>query len=375
MAHCLCQGSKTRDVETELLHVARRTHRHLAPGNDSTGTETGQGFKIRRFCNHVTIFRRCLDDGRGDRMLGAAFDGGHERQHFVPVESCCRHKVGEFRMARGQRSGLVDSHDGRVAQRLQRLALAEQDAEFGCPSRPHHDRGWRCKSHGAGTGNDQHGHGIDESEGECRPRSEQIPGNEGDEGRSHHRRHEPRRDAINQRLDRQFRALRRFDHADDLGQQRIGADPGGAIGKASGLVDGATHHLQPNALGYRHRFTGDHRFIDERCAGDDNAVNRQPLTGAHPQNIALSDIADRDFRQNAIALDMRGLGLQSHQPGNSGTRPALGPGFEIAAEQDQRNDDGRCLEIDIHCAFRQHGGKKRGDGGVAPCRAGTQHDQ
>jgi hypothetical protein len=58
---------------------------------------------------------------------------------------------------------------------LQRLALAEQDAEFGGAAGADHDRGRGRQAHGAGAGDDQHGHRIDQREGERAVRAETQP--------------------------------------------------------------------------------------------------------------------------------------------------------------------------------------------------------
>ena len=84
---------------------------------------------------------------------------------------------------------------------------------------------------------------LTSAEGERGLRPEDEPDEEGQRRHRHHRRHEPRGDAVDQRLDRQLGALRLLHHADDLGQQRVGADLGGAIGEAAGLVDGAADDL------------------------------------------------------------------------------------------------------------------------------------
>ena len=56
---------------------------------------------------------------------------------------------------------------------------------------------------------------------------------------SDHRRHEPAGDDVGELLDRRARALRLGDHADDLRQQRVAADPLGPHHKAAGRVDRA----------------------------------------------------------------------------------------------------------------------------------------
>ena len=119
-------------------------------------------------------------------------------------------------------------------RRLQRLALAEQNAELGRASRAGHDGRGRREAHGAGAGDDEHGDRVDQRVGETRLRTDQHPDDEGERGDGEDGRDEDGGDAVDQRLDRQLRALRLLDHADDAGERRVGADARGAEGEGAG---------------------------------------------------------------------------------------------------------------------------------------------
>ena len=77
-------------------------------------------------------------------------------------------EVGQLRPPERQRAGLVEGDDLDFLQALQRLAAAEQDAELGGAAGADHDRGRRGKPHGAGAGDDQHRHRVDQREGQRR---------------------------------------------------------------------------------------------------------------------------------------------------------------------------------------------------------------
>jgi hypothetical protein len=71
---------------------------------------------------------------------------------------------------------------------------------------------------------------------------------EGRQRGQHHRRHEPQRDLVDHRLDRQLRALRLFDHADDLRQHGLRAHRRGTHRQRALLVDRAAHHAAARLL-------------------------------------------------------------------------------------------------------------------------------
>ena len=87
-----------------------------------------------------------------------------------------------------------------------------------------HDRDRRREAERAGAGDDQHRDRRDQRVGERRRRAPDRPGDEGEHGDGDHRRHEPAGDRVGDALDRRARALRRGDHLDDAGEQRVAAD-------------------------------------------------------------------------------------------------------------------------------------------------------
>ena len=207
----------------------------------------------------------------------------------------------QFRFAERQGAGLVDGDHIGIAERLERIAAAEQHAHFGGAAGADHDRGRRGKAHGAGTGDDEHRNRIDERKGQGRIGPEHEPDDEGGERCQHHRRHEPVGYLVHQRLDGQLVGLRLLDHADDLGDQRIGADLGGAEGERTVAVDRAADDFGTRRLGDRHRFARYHRFIDIGRAAEDQPIDRYFLAGANDDHIAGAHILQRHIDGFAIA--------------------------------------------------------------------------
>ena len=84
-------------------------------------------------------------------------------------------------------------------------------------------------------------------------------------------------------------------HLDDPRQHGVAADLVGAHHQPAALVDGAADHARACGLRHRHRFAGDHGFVDARTAFGDDAIDRNLLAGPHPQAIADRDRIDRDI--------------------------------------------------------------------------------
>src|SRR3546814_14903965 len=75
-------------------------------------------------------------------------------------------------------------------------------------------------------------------------------------------------------LDRQLRPLRLLDHADDLGQNGVGADLGRAEGEGAGLVDRTADDGRDCGIGHGDRPTGDNALVDQATAIHELALAR-----------------------------------------------------------------------------------------------------
>ena len=244
---------------------------------------------------------------------------------------------------------------------MQRFTLAKQHAEFGATPGADHDRGRRRQPHGTGAGNDQHRHGVDQGKGQRRFRAEYQPDQKGQQGCTHHRRHEPHRDLVHHRLNRQFGGLGLLYQPDNLRQHRLPAHSGGAQGKGTGLVDRAADYRAAGLLLHRHRLTADHRLVNVALAFQQLAIHRHPLAGPDLNHIVEQHLADGQIDQLPVAHYPGGSGLQADQPLNRLGSPPPRLGFQIAAQQDQRHYDRGRFVIDVDRALRQQLRQEGGD--------------
>ncbi len=179
------------------------------------------------------------DDGLADGMLGALLDRGGQGEQRLRRLAGGGHDVAHRGAAHGERAGLVEDHGVHAVERLQRRRAADEHPSLGPAPGRHHDGRRRGEPHGARTGDDEDGHRVRQSQEDAGGGSEQPPGGEGQRRDDEDGRHEHRRHAVGQTLDRRSRALGFFHQLDDPGERGLRADPGGAEHEGARAVHGA----------------------------------------------------------------------------------------------------------------------------------------
>ena len=101
--------------------------------------------------------------------------------------------------------------------------------------------------------------------------------------------------------------------------------------------------------------TGSPVSIDSSTADatlDDATVGGDLLARLHDEAHADGEVVDRDL---GAVLEGGGAGAELGQGAEGLAAAALGPGLEPLAEQDQRDDGGRGLEVDVGLVATAHG--------------------
>ena len=253
--------------------------------------------------------------------------------------------VGHRGPALGHRPRLVDDQRRQASGVLERDGVADQHAELRPASGADDDRGRRRESQRAGAGDHQHRDGVDQRNrriADPPPREREGQHRDRDDDRDEHARH-----AIGELLDRRLGALRLADQPHDSGEQRRAADAGGPAAQETVVIERPGEDLRVGSLGHRQALAGQHALVDRRRAVDDHTVDRQRFAGAHDVAVADLDLGERHVDDLAAALDVGDRRLQPQQAFQRGRRARPGARFERLAEQHQRDDRGRCLEIDV----------------------------
>ena len=226
-------------------------------------------------------------------MFAALLQAGGQPQHDGFVLAWLGDDRHQRRFALRQRARLVHHEGVHLAEDLDGFGVSEQHPDARALSGRHHDRHGRGEAERARARDDQDGDGRDERVRHSRLRADQRPGDEREHRGRDHGGHEVGRHRVGQALDGRAGALRLADHAHDLREQGLGADPLGAHDEAAGRVHRGPDDALARVLLDRHRLAGHHRLVHRARALGDDAVHRHLLARPDPQQVADLDLLER----------------------------------------------------------------------------------
>ena len=174
---------------------------------------------------------------------------------------------------------------------------------------------------------------------------ERVPDDACDHRDAEHRGDEVRGHRVGEPLDRRSRSLRLLDHPYDLEQRRFGPDPSRPEREAAHGVHGPGIDSRAQLLLHGDALAGQHALVDGRMARNDLAVDGDALARSDDNEVVADDVRSRDLGLPAIAEDARRTGLEPDERSDGVGRLPSCARFEEAAEEDERDDDGRCIEV------------------------------
>ena len=290
----------------------------------------------------------------GERVFAAALQAGGHAQRFKCIHAGQPEKLGQFRFAYCQRASFVKGHYIDLVRYLKRLRVFDQNAVFGRHPGTRHDGGGRRQAEGAGAGNDQHRHRINQRQLKCM--AGQPPPQQ--RGKCNHQHHGYKHgaDLIHQPLNRGFGGLRVFNQRNDV-RQHGGAAHGADLHHYPAVtIDRATRQLTADFFRYRQRFACQHRLIDLGVAFAQRAIYRESLTRFDHQLVIHQHLGHRYIHLAICAQQMRDFRPQRMQRPNGGCGLPLGARLQPFAQQHQRDDNSRAFKIQVHhgtCFSRQ----------------------
>jgi hypothetical protein len=191
------------------------------------------------------------DDRFRERMPRARFGSGGEPQQLAFGRARHDSLIGDRGPARRERAGLVEDDGVDPSRGLERRAAFDESTQLRSPPRRNENRRRSGEPHRARAGDDQDGDGIDEGQRETSlRRSERHPRRERAECDQQDDRNEDGADPVGKALHGSLRSLGFFDHADDLLEHGVGADPRDPHPECAGPVDRASEHLVIEPLGH-----------------------------------------------------------------------------------------------------------------------------
>ena len=316
-----CGGERRRQitvgVETPVGEEPDTTGDHGAPVDDTLHPESlhvGEGLDRREVAD---LGSRSGGDRLRDRVLRGILECTDVAQHLRPLDIGGGDDVDQRHVAGCHRAGLVEHDRVDRARGLEHLGSLDQDAHLGAATGADEQRG-RCRqTQRARAGDDQHGDRGGERAGRGSAVGE-PPAEGADRERDDHR-DEHRRDAIGDSLHGGLAVLRFGDETCHLRQRRVGADPCRAdYEPTSGVHCRAGHGVARRDFD-RHRFAGQQRGIDRRCARLDDAVGGDLLAGSDHELVADGELLDRDAHLDTVPQNGDVLGAEFEQRSQGGT--------------------------------------------------------
>ena len=281
-----------------------------------------------------------------ERMFTFFLQGKCHGEKLLFGDSVCREQISNFRLAAGDRTGLVQGNNLNLAGLFERNGSFEQDTIPGSHSIADHDRYRSSKSEGTWATDNENGDTAGKSIAKFV--SGQKPDDRSNDCNRNNCRNKNTGNAVCDFGDRSFGSGGITHHFDDLRECGIFADTGCFAFDKSGLVDGRGRNKISGCFVNRDTFTGKSRFIDGTGSLDDHAINRDIFARADHKDISLVDLFDRNGSFLVIAKNNGGLWGKLHEALESIGRFSLGTGFEHFSNSDQRQDHCGGLEIKFH---------------------------
>ena len=263
---------------------------------------------------------------------------------------------GEAHAARGERAGLVEQDRVHAGGAVERLGPRDEDPPVCAPARADEDRHGRGEAECARAGDDEHrdrgGHRLlDRTAGE-QPGHRRHARDHDDDG------HEDRRDAVGEPLRTRLAELGLLDQGGDVREPRVGADPGGAHHEATAVHDRRSGHRGAGRDVDRRRLAREHALVDARLAVLDDAVGGDPLPRSNHESCAdakgcrrhpLLATGGSNAAGGVGAIDEDGhlVRREVEQRAQRRPRAALRPCLDHPPEQEDRDDAGGDLEVDV----------------------------
>ena len=157
--------------------------------------------------------------------------------------------------------------------------------------------------------------------------------------------------------------LRLGDEPGDLRERGLLADLRRADDEPPERVDRRAGDGVPGATSTGNGLAGQHRLVDRGLALDDDAVGRDLLARPDDEEVADRELVDRHRDLDPVAQHACLLRAELEQRADRRARAAPRARLEVAAEQDQRRDDGRDLEVDVGVVHDEQSDDRPAPGG------------
>ena len=216
---------------------------------------------------------------------------------------------------------------------------------LGRHARARHDGGGRGQPQRARAGNHQHRHGADQCHLHAHARP--PPAQQGTQRNQQHHGHKDVGHLVHQPLYRCLGGLRILHQPDDAREHRLRAHRTHLQHDAALAVDGAARQAIALRLGHGQRLARQHGFVHLRVALQQHAIDGDALAGAHHQPVAHHHLGHGHIDLAGFAQQVRHIGPQAVQGADGRRGLVLGACLQPLAQQHQRDDHRRRLEVQV----------------------------
>jgi len=249
--------------------------------------------------------------------------------HFLLVNAADRQDLSELRFAFRQRAGFVHGKGVEFGEILDGFGVADEDAHLRAATDADHHAHGRGEPECARTGDDEYGNRIGDGVSEPWLRSEKEPNNKRKRGNREHRRYEPPRDLVGQRLNGSAAALGLRHKIYDLREHRFAANTLGLHHNPARCVHRATRNFHTDDFLHRQRLAREHGFINGCAALHDFAVHGNFFARSHAQEVAGMHVIKRHILVARGRYAAGGLGRQTEQCLDRAAGALAGAEFEL----------------------------------------------
>src|SRR5829696_8243853 len=230
------------------------------------------------------------DDRLGQRVFGVPLGWGHEPQQVLLAPAVFGHDIGEGGLSLGEGTGLVEYVGVYARYVLEGRGVLYQYVVPRPDTGTHGHGGRGRKAKGVGAGDD------DGRDGERHGRygrgaPQEVPGEEGDDARSHGQDHKVLGGAVGKPLAWCLGVLGLLDEVHDLGERGVGADGGGPEAHAPAAVDRACYNRVSWALGDRDALAGHECLVYARLALRDLAIHGHLVARPEHNGVVETNLA------------------------------------------------------------------------------------
>ncbi|MBA7699906.1 hypothetical protein ES703_108612 [subsurface metagenome] len=171
--------AQTPRLDSKLFEQGLVAKSNGLPVNHAGNSLAGKRLKILHLIETDIPLISSSNNGLGQGVFTPQLQAGGQPQHVIVRQFRAVHDGGQAGPAFGKGAGLVHHQGIDLFQAFQRFGVFYEHPGGCPPANPYHYGHGRGQTQSAGTGDNQHRHGVHQGVGQGRFGAHQAPGNKG----------------------------------------------------------------------------------------------------------------------------------------------------------------------------------------------------